>query len=43
MAQGFAKALNLEYAPAELTPEEQAAAEQIRAERYANAAWTERR
>lgn len=43
MAEGFARALNLTLEPVELTPEEQAAAEQICAEKYANDDWTLRK
>jgi len=42
LAQGFAEALNLAFAPATLTPHEQALAEAMRGEKYASQAWNAR-
>jgi lipoate-protein ligase A len=39
---GFAEALNLEFVEATLSPDEQAAAEKLRAEKYAAREWNER-
>jgi lipoate-protein ligase A len=42
LRQGFAEALNLEFVEAALSPEEQAAAEKLCAEKYAAREWNER-
>ena len=42
MAQGFAEALNLQLAVGELTPDEQAWAEELRRNKYAADEWTYR-
>jgi lipoate-protein ligase A len=42
MTAGFAEALNLEFAQAPLTPNEEAAAASLRAEKYASKEWTNR-
>ncbi len=43
MAAGFAAALRLQLVAGELTPQEQAWAAELRAERFANPTWTEQR
>jgi lipoate-protein ligase A len=40
LQQGFARALQLDFAPGALTPAEQAAADRLRAEKYATEEWT---
>ena len=42
MADGFAQALNIDLRPDELTAQEQAWAEELRFDKYANEAWTYR-
>jgi lipoate-protein ligase A len=42
LGQGFAERLDLTLAESELTPTELARSQEIRAEKYANPAWTER-
>lgn len=43
LTNGFASALNLDFVPSQLTTAEQARAAQIRAEKFANIAWTYRK
>lgn len=42
LAQGFGQALHLQFEPGELTKEEQALADRLRTEQYANEAWNKR-